>query len=384
MNSSNQSVTLEEFNDYIIQLLIPNSIILVIYFIASVIGNGMVLIVYKFKLRSKIMHKRFFIPILAVLDMAACIVGSSFALSINFNFYTFRIDAMCRLTWTLNKFTSLSSGLMLLVIAVQRFRKVCRPFGWQLNRTRCIYAVSCIVVLSIVLASPCLYLIGVDQHITKYRNSNITVFVCGIDSNVDRKYDTVYSMVLLIICFVGIIALSLLYGFILKTIYKQEAIWKKKPTYGMKAASVVSQVTKIVTVTDESETCNDIKLETTTTRLPKSAIAIGGDHQISAFRTSDSPNSSLKNIVQQILRKHKTSIMFLSITVLFAVSHLPRIVLMILESKNEKFWDQLSGPQLRFCLFLYRVYLVNNILNPAIYSVFDKSFRKECKSLCNG
>lgn len=329
-------------------------------------------------------NERFLIPILGVFDMVACVAGSSFALMINFHYYIFRWDIICRLFWTFNKFTSLSSAFMLLVIAVQRYCAVCKPFGWQLNNSRGKYVVVGNIALSLVLALPCLYLIGVNKKIVEYKSINITVYECGIDGNNDR-YDKIYSMTLFLVCFTGIMALSILYILIVRTVYKQEAfkerrrIGKRKQAIPLARINIISK-SETISGTSESEIGNE-----------KDKSALKSTDGSRCFEVScrngpkqDKASGSLKNfknVLERVSRKNKISLMFLFITVLFVVSYFPRITLMILESTNEKFWDQLTESHFVILTIIYKVYLINNIVNPIIYFIFDTPFRKACRAL---
>jgi hypothetical protein len=56
------NITLEEWNAEIIQSLIPDIVILSLWFIIGVFGNLIVIVVYKFQMKEKT-DERYFVPI---------------------------------------------------------------------------------------------------------------------------------------------------------------------------------------------------------------------------------------------------------------------------------------------------------------------------------
>ncbi|XP_071142949.1 neuropeptide receptor npr-1-like [Mytilus edulis] len=392
MNSSIQAIFVDHLeilnNDKLVSL-IPNIVILAMYLIAGLFGNGLVLYIYTFKLKSKT-DDRYFIPFLALMDMIACIIGASFSIAVNTNQLTFRSNLICKLMWTVNKFTSISSGLMLVAIAVQRYIKVCRPFRSVMTINSKRFAIKLIIVISILLVVPSGFLYGVDDEYIENDGINITVYRCTVDSNIDRRYDIGYSVFLLFFCFTGILTISILYFLIMKTIYKQESFWKKK-----RSNQSMRKTEQKSNQKENEETSQSYKISEMSEHDPQhfeSSSDIGEDSQ-STHNCNDLNNttghtinreqgSSLGKVLRCMIRKYKISVMFIIVTALFAVSYFPRIIIMIIESADINFWQTLTTRQYSFCLFLYRAYLLNNILNPVVYSVFDTSFKKECRSLC--
>ena len=79
-NTTDESFdTLEKWNKELAAKLIPDTIYLVIYLIIGCIGNSVVICVYA---RRNYLNNedRFFIPILAIFDLVACIVNCSEAI----------------------------------------------------------------------------------------------------------------------------------------------------------------------------------------------------------------------------------------------------------------------------------------------------------------
>ncbi|CAC5405542.1 unnamed protein product [Mytilus coruscus] len=78
---------------------------------------------------------------------------------------------------------------------------------------------------------------------------------------------------------------------------------------------------------------------------------------------------------------YKFSLMFMVITIVFLICYLPKVILMVMEGRNPKFWENFSSGQRAGVLFVYRFYIVNNVVNPFIYTFMDMKFRQEAINL---
>lgn len=377
-----------------VALYLPSTVILIVFVIISIIGNITVLYVYAVKIKT-ISDDRYFIPYLAAMDMLACVIGVSFGLILNFNPLYFRNDLACRLIWTAIALCILCSGLMLVAIAIQRYIKVCRPFRGQMSiRTKRLF-ITGILLFSVVSAAPSLYLYGESEFTFVNNGQNVTAYTCGAVSNANKGFLFGYSTFLLLLCIIGISTVCVLYCAILKQVFRQESFRRKHMT------------TKRLKKNNSSESnLNDRKysIETTCTQTEKSndysnsqsesmddITDNGGSRRHSLTENSNyavkmysktNRTEKFKPTAKRIFRKHKISIMFSLITAIFVLSFLPRLVLMILEAIVSGFWDDLSDKMYLFCLCLYRLYLLNNVVNPIIYYFFDRVFRKGCKQIC--
>ena len=76
----------------------------------------------------------------------------------------------------------------------------------------------------------------------------------------------------------------------------------------------------------------------------------------------------------------KLSLMFMLITVIFLICYIPKVTIMLLEANSQSFWEQLSDDTRPFVLFIYRMFIINNITNPFIYAFFDTLFLLSLKT----
>ena len=83
----------------------------------------------------------------------------------------------------------------------------------------------------------------------------------------------------------------------------------------------------------------------------------------------------------QRLHRSRVTVMFLVITTVFAISFIPRVVLLILKSVKHNIYAMNDGVQ-TVVLLLYSVYIMNNVVNPFIYGCLDKKFQAELRKIC--
>lgn len=74
---------------------------------------------------------------------------------------------------------------------------------------------------------------------------------------------------------------------------------------------------------------------------------------------------------------HKLTVMFFVITLVFIISYLPKVMLLLFEGLYKDFWEKVSDTERPGLMFLYQMFIINNIVNPFIYAFMDIKFRKE-------
>lgn len=78
---------------------------------------------------------------------------------------------------------------------------------------------------------------------------------------------------------------------------------------------------------------------------------------------------------------HKFTLMFMMITVIFLICYIPKVIIMLLEAGNPRFWEELSDSGRAGMLFVYRMFIINNITNPFIYAFLDTQFSREIRKV---
>ena len=170
---------LEKLNEEKLRTQLPAIIYTAILMIVGTPGNSIVIYVYFFKWRRS--TSRMFILYLALLDLVNCI--TTLPMEIYIMRYSVMLDIpfVCKLsrfsTYTMNS----SSALILIGIAVDRFKRICKPytrtFSESFSKAICIGA----ILISFNLTWPAIVLYGTRE----VRLGDATGYSCLIEN----KYD---------------------------------------------------------------------------------------------------------------------------------------------------------------------------------------------------
>ncbi|XP_062605369.1 mesotocin receptor-like [Saccostrea cucullata] len=328
------TIDLESFNDAYIQRSLPNTIVILFFLFVGVLGNSLILYVYRFRFPRS--DGRYFIGVLACSDLGSIIFTSVLNLLQNLTKYVFPGDIVCKGVLYLS-FSFINTSLFLWnVIAVQRFRKICRPFSWQLTHHWRRWCIVICVGFSFTFYSPVLYFYGINEEV--FTNDNITVFVC--QQTKTHTFGMVFFQGIGVILSVSnVIAIITIYVIVSVKIFK-----------------VMRGVQR--TRTESFRSVTDIATEQ---NPPRSTI-------------SESHTAAQK-------LEHTIAFTFMTILLMGLLSYAPSRYLLVHETLDPTFWDNLDYSKFNFYLFLRRIYVINHSCNIFIYAIFDTMFRKEVRNL---
>lgn len=187
----------------------PHIVISSIYMVIGVIGNSMVLIVYKYKMKAT-SDERYFIPMLAFLDVIASVLCSLGTIIWDLMQTNFENVILCKSIIIVSSFTAFMSFCLLLCIAVQRYLKICRHCTLSLKIRRMMLVFT--FLFSIVFCS----LFGVYYGINSYeKNGNIIGSRCYRLKNPDYHVTGLaYSIAFALTIFCVVLSIFILYGII--------------------------------------------------------------------------------------------------------------------------------------------------------------------------
>ena len=218
---------------------IGNIIALCVYMICGLIGNTIVIVVYRYQFKD-VSDERYFIPVLAVADLVACIVCpilDIMFLAMHLNYVN---SLGCKMALVFITTAAFTSGFVLLCIAIQRYLKICK------NKTIPLYLRRIMVVLSFLLAfSMAVPLAMTYDHIEFSSQGTVVGKRCGkikYDSDIDGA---AYGIVYLSVDFLALITFLFLYGRIGCTIYghfKRNKRVKNKFTFMFMIITIVFSV----------------------------------------------------------------------------------------------------------------------------------------------
>lgn len=178
-----------EVNHEMTLTALPVIIFIGIISVLGVIGNVVVIYVYYRKYPT--CNFRHFVLILAVIDLTSCAVLMPFEMVTLVKWFIFPNAALCKCKSFLNVYTVTSSAATLLLIAIDRYRKVCRPHSKQIQPPCARKLTVFILVLAAIPASSDAVFWGIHHDVINRGDVNVTVTMCEKD---DKYKDTLWPI----------------------------------------------------------------------------------------------------------------------------------------------------------------------------------------------
>ncbi|KAL3890825.1 hypothetical protein ACJMK2_003100 [Sinanodonta woodiana] len=363
--------TLDELNEIEVKLLLPVIIFISITMVVGIVGNALVLYVHVFTFKLEIATHRYFITFLAMADITFCLICEPCIIVVLTHPYTFRNGLACKFLRAFSYFNILVSILVLSIIALDRYRRICRPYENQFSKRRIKLIFGIIMLISFIFSTPCFILYG--RNTVQTGVANITGFQCFPD---DTYKDTLFPNAYVIFLFAVFLTLTagiaVLYTLVWREIRKHKhAIKSRGLSYAIKLNA-------------PSYTAETNVIETASSPTTQSLNAIFYDEI-----TVDDPGKGTKEWKKtdkykwqdQKVKSIRVSKMLFAVTAFFAFSFAPFLSLEIITFFNEQFIDGLDNTSTLFYQLFWRTFAIHFMVNPFIYGVMDRRFRIECKKL---
>ncbi|OWF50446.1 uncharacterized protein LOC110450382 [Mizuhopecten yessoensis] len=393
MNTSIETTRdrLYEWNSNISLALLPNDVILALYLVIGVLGNLIVLYVYIFKMENK-KDVRYFIPVLAVTDAIASLAGCGVSLLTNIYPVMFPVPGLCECLWFFACVVLIWSGLLNLVIAYQRYMKICR-LGKNMTlafRRKTLFITGSVAT---VLSLPSwAFFARVPVYNQKM---NVTGNRCGSRYGTDLTFKAliyIYQGINGLLSLVIVIGIIVFYSSVGTKLYRQENRLKrhvssKVPASPSRKSADVAPWQEHLDVTTNGEskgmTRNDLVITGgPTLDAPKTEMCRLTDE----IAKHDSLYSNLERepSSKSQAARYRVTYMFMTLALAYILCLVPTFAVNLSKNiESNDFWvnfnnDGVYSLAIMFCL---RLHLLNNVMNPFIYFTFDKHFRREVNKL---
>lgn len=373
-------VTIEELDRAERLKHIPLVVVLVTLMLVGIFGNLLVLVIYKTKFKRS--SARCYILSLALTDLCVCLVGIPYHVIDLTLILTYTNTTLCRLLSFLIGSCTLSSVFILLVVGLDRFFKVCRPLKRQIidfgDRKACLIA----VIIAVVISIPNGIIYGHSTVVTG--EQNLTGVECFIDDEYQASGLAVSYLGFNMLVFVlAVIYLIVIYGFICRKIYQHnKEITLTKTKKICFCCSVENQDEDDAEDENAASNVNTIKNGPDGKPLEvKKKAPICKPEKKAAKPTSTMIRHTKPGSKAEEKHTRKITLMMMTITVVFIIAYLPFIIISILDSVDDDFWKTLTYTESLLTDLLLRLYLINNVANPIIYSFWDNRFRREASIL---
>ena len=221
--NDNSLEALEALNDKIFATYLPAIIYTAVLMMVGTPGNIIVIFIYHFKWRR--CTSRMFIIYLAVLDLINCI--STLPMEIYIMRYSVMLDipVVCKLSRCLTYTMNSASALILVGIAVDRFKRICKPYTQAISIVNSKHICISSVFISVCITWPALVLYGTRKiHVGE---------IAGTSCLIENRYDStpfpnIYFTFMGSMTVVIFTTLSVLYYFVGLQIYKRHDFKKKR------------------------------------------------------------------------------------------------------------------------------------------------------------
>ncbi|KAL3880382.1 hypothetical protein ACJMK2_032626 [Sinanodonta woodiana] len=336
-----------EANDEHFKVLIPAVVLSVIAMPVGIFGNSLVLYIFKF--RYKPSNHRCFILSLATMDLFFGLFGIPFMIVEMRLHFIFRNVIACKVHRFINYSYGCVTGLTVMIIAIDRYLKVCKPNGRQITHKMAKCLCFSLVVCGILFALPTVELYG--EHKVQ-KKQNITIIQCLPQNKYNERplLPTLYNSFLALCFITTVVTISICYTLIV---------------HKVKTHKVTREMTFLSTISTKSfQSSEDPSSSSTQTIL----IQDGALTKNSAkFKRTVKPQRVAK--------------MLFVVTAVFIVSYIPYFSLIITVYANKNFKEDWSKTGEALFELFWRSFLINSFANPIIYGFMDKKFRVECKAL---
>nr|KAI8726121.1 G-protein coupled receptor 84-like isoform X2 [Biomphalaria glabrata] len=332
--TTNQTIslnyTLEEIKEYLSVLqhestltFIPTLIYLSLLIVVGSIGNCLVLIIYLTRMTKKSM--RIFIISMALVDLFINIVLIPGEMYNMFYVWDFEYPNLCKIRRFLNSASSMFSVLILVAIAITRYRAVCSSPVKIISTTHAKITCAFFAAFSCFLSIPYGMINGRQTKETP--NPKIFGHFCDID---DRYVHT------------------------------------KWPSFCSAIFLLFIVVSSMFTLASYASIRYKVRRHNANMKLNK---------QGQLFQMEQRSQEKTKVGFCQTTR------VMLTITVTGFVAGYPFLGVHIYKTAHPEGYAVLEGVPLAMYHLFYRSYLLHSAVNPIIYILMDRSFRKECWTL---
>ena len=205
LQGNGSKVTAEDLSEEMKVTVLPVTILIGIEACLGIAGNIFILIIYS--LRYRRCNFKYFVLCMSLIELTSCLTTLPGEIYSQLHWYSYTYEWICKTKSYFNVFLVWSSALALLLLAYDRYRKICRPLDWQLKPSWALRLCVISITVSALVSAPVAILWGKQTYIYEQKYQNITVTICEksgnyVDGNLPFLFITFAYMtpVAIIIC----------------------------------------------------------------------------------------------------------------------------------------------------------------------------------------
>ena len=388
---------LEEISALKAAELIPVDIFIGLLTVFGLSGNIFVILFYSRKLTNS--PTSLLIFVVAINDAVVCVLMPKNILLLIYP-YQFKYTYLCKTNVYINHITSYISVTVLLIIAIFRYRGICKPFAPAFTVKHANGSIVATCIFSFIVSTPTFVLYeALPLNITIETNCTFQGYDCQFNN--EESLQTVW-MLSNVVDSASFVISTLCFIVVYWRVGMAIAAHKKTRKYLMEDSK-----------TDDSSVGGSFKdVLKKKVYSPSGSFKDKGKNEVGSLKeTAKEEISSVSGLCKDAPRKdilghcsnsdkseregsfksmlHKTqpgilsksaiqqTPMLIAITVIHVASFLPYIVISVQRSLSKETVDELTV----FYQFGLRSYLINSATNPYVYLFFNRSFRKFVKRI---
>ena len=430
------NISTDKLNRELFSSLFPLTIFIGLEAVFGLIGNISIICVYtKLYLHCNF---RYFVLSLAIYDITSCLATIPAEVVSEFYWYDFKFSWYCKFKSYFNVFTVWGSAFTLLLLAFDRYRKVCQPLGWQIQPSCALKLCAVGIILSALVSVPACVFWGIQNYVYTVGNASVNVSICEKSGwYAHEVYPFIYitsvyalpiGLMMTAICVWNLLTARQMFckvseirtssstgngivrvesesssmsfkSFVTATIRKFVRLKKvccSEDGHCRIRQSHRNSMTSLTsfTLTEFPSQASRGRFYITTaigeTRLRQETSAVNSNDRYSRQISNNSTGSNntvdrffsreIRSEGTELRRKRKT-MMMLILTSVFIVTITLYIILVSLIAEKDGIFKNMTNSEKLWYFFFLRIYFINSVINPILYGLMDPRFRTGLKKL---
>ncbi|KAL3864659.1 hypothetical protein ACJMK2_006323 [Sinanodonta woodiana] len=389
----------EELNENFTSSILPVTIFFGAEACVGVLGNSLIMYVFSFKYN--VCNFKYFVLVLAFIDLTSCLTTIPGEAYTQRFWYTYPDPNLCKAKSFFNVFTVFASALCLFLIAVDRHRKICKPFGWQIGNKMALRLCFIALILSAIVALPVPFLWGTQNYEKSYKGMIVNVTSCEKDAMFENApHPLIYSS-----CLIVLLSIPMVFTFILYTLIAKKMLCEMKYARYTSLTVKKENILKTASFSIENGTrdeSHEFNYESIRSSLGSGNILYEknfNENEDNRFEEEDcetceinnyldcgsEPNNSKLDRAKMVVTlpkrgaisrsmKRKTMIMFI-LSAVFIFSTVLYLTLLSQIAREDSVIRSMTSNQRVLYFFFFRLYFINHVINPFVYAFLDTQFR---------
>lgn len=209
--------TLSEINAAEALRQFPLSVYLSLLAFIGLIGNSIVLYIYTKVYTNS--NSRSFIRFLSAIDLMTCVVAVPVEIFTVLNQYEFDDALVCGISRFVNSAGTVSASTVLMLIAIDRYRKICKPLKWQISNKIANILSVCSIIFGVLFSIPNIYLYGARTREVVFENFVYNGTECSVrDALRGTPFALINNVISFVMFLVSSVTLVVLYSIIGKNV----------------------------------------------------------------------------------------------------------------------------------------------------------------------